>query len=1043
MSLVDILHLLFSVQTPIGGDIGECVECPGSVVTAVAAAWATQGYWVHADLLWYLENTGFGYYAPLVYVIAAGAGLISMAINMPQRMYMWYFIGPVLYNVLLFTHQPAGGVQWQIGFQDDGSPSLADQNEVWKLAEVGLVNTNIRNRVNLTVSAKDNPGGGDNGDGTVNVSTFFLWWDSLTSDFVQSLVSWIGFMRQNDNNGASQTNIAEGTGFADSKWYLLSNVKWPMLENVTAATLSDPSSLDVFATFQASECGDILISHIDQAQYLTSAKSKSGKLPATIFKEATYQKLTEELARQTVPTPPSFRRLLGSPILGELGKQSSLSDFNGIAQQYAAGSGITDTIQCDNFFYMMFQIVRWEAGNTYYQLIDSAPAGTTEEEVVQNFFYGWSVKRNAADPNVISVEDGKEVLKDLILIHTLRNAMVYTPNLVETRYAPSEKREIDIQAFQRTLASKTKFGEVYTWALLVPYIQGIVLYFLAIAYPFACVAVIIPGMHKMILQWMKYWLWIKIWDVGFALVMVLERGVWAMIGNSSMANKLFPSVVEMSNIGRIRIECPGDIRAADCVVPRIIDNPVVGTPMGDGTIGWFDTVRLYDRALALGANMDLDLANSYYIYIMAALYFGVPAVSGMLVGGAASIASGSLDKMTDAKSAAGTGYTAEVNHKTSAAQAATNQESQFKAARGNGSSFGSSAMGTGSSGANQAAQGGRAGNAAGNAAGNGTGNASSQAVGSGTGGANMGAPAAPKPTQAVLPSAPIAPAAPLKVTANGNGGGGGLAASMSQQAMGFGGAGAGSAAAPGARGNAAAGGSDPATLAQAQGRPAQNPNSASIKAAEAGGGVTPGPSGTAVAMQTPGGRAGAAGGTAANGGGTVANGTNGAVAMATQAGSNPGASASGGAARNGSVTALGSNTSVASTMGSNTSSAGPAASVTSARGTNTSVASSSVSAGIYGNGSAGANGTGSSGVNGVGGAGARGNPGAPATYAARSFDQGRYEQTGGMSGSGQPTGFAKAASQMPSGSGMPAVASSAPRMPAAKGGSANILKGVV
>jgi hypothetical protein len=43
---------------------------------------------------------------------------------------------------------------------------------------------------------------------------------------------------------------------------------------------------------------------------------------------------------------------------------------------------------------------------------------------------------------------------------------------------------------------------------------------------------------------------------------------------------------------------------------------------------------LLDNALLLTGSADLDLANGYYVYIMAALYFAVPAVTGQLVLGA-------------------------------------------------------------------------------------------------------------------------------------------------------------------------------------------------------------------------------------------------------------------------------------------------------------------------------------------------------------------------------------------------------------------------
>jgi hypothetical protein len=53
-----------------------------------------------------------------------------------------------------------------------------------------------------------------------------------------------------------------------------------------------------------------------------------------------------------------------------------------------------------------------------------------------------------------------------------------------------------------------------------------------------------------------------------------------------------------------------------------------------GSLSQDDAWFVFDQALAVAGSLDLDLSNGYYIYIMAALYFAVPAVTGQLVLGA-------------------------------------------------------------------------------------------------------------------------------------------------------------------------------------------------------------------------------------------------------------------------------------------------------------------------------------------------------------------------------------------------------------------------
>ncbi len=67
---------------------------------------------------------------------------------------------------------------------------------------------------------------------------------------------------------------------------------------------------------------------------------------------------------------------------------------------------------------------------------------------------------------------------------------------------------------------------IYTWALQLPYWQGTLLYFLCIAYPFLALIVLIPGRAAAFMSMPLAWLWVKSWDVGWAVVMVFEKVLW-------------------------------------------------------------------------------------------------------------------------------------------------------------------------------------------------------------------------------------------------------------------------------------------------------------------------------------------------------------------------------------------------------------------------------------------------------------------------------------------------------------------------------------
>lgn len=81
---------------------------------------------------------------------------------------------------------------------------------------------------------------------------------------------------------------------------------------------------------------------------------------------------------------------------------------------------------------------------------------------------------------------------------------------------------LDHQRYQTT-ELRHKF---FSYALNLPYYQGMLLYLLSVGYPFFALLVVVPGRAGAFLNFLLAWLWVKSWDVGFAMLMVLERLLW-------------------------------------------------------------------------------------------------------------------------------------------------------------------------------------------------------------------------------------------------------------------------------------------------------------------------------------------------------------------------------------------------------------------------------------------------------------------------------------------------------------------------------------
>ncbi len=570
--------------------------------------------------------------------------------------------------------------------------------------------------------------------------------DYLISDLVQQMTSWFGFFSQG-NDFLSASSAANGN---PDYWYLLSSLKWEVMESVTSATLSSPDLRDAFVTFLAGECGDALKRTINQSAYVQAANAGGSRsdVPATVFtgaelnKHESYQTVKKYLSPVSVPIPESLAAFAcNGRVLDENEGRMAAPDgsflkfinANGVESKFpeikeaASGTGETTSsdgagweeffygndgmLRCSEYIETLVHGFRWEAGLIYNQIIRSLPKrpGTdtasmsfTGQDLGRSLFSGWVfAERGAAGPEKVQVptDDNStfypDLLMNLIVVHLFRNEMIAAPRLANTSSVKTsaEKQKNYVEMNLKTVGQKSKAGEFYVWAKMVPYLQGVLLYCLAIAYPFVCVLVLIPGWHKILFTWLSFWVWVKLWDLGFAIVVLLERSVWASFGGGSDASTWWAPIVEMRGWGRVNV----DTTAGQAT---IVSQPFTGYSIASAASGTSGTgsalmddttfgqaMGILDHALC-SMSINLDLNNAYYIYIMTGLYLAIPAVIGQCVlgakAGAASLATGIIQPVTEAGKAAASGWQGEKNAHLAANSGSIGQAAYGKALRKNG-----------------------------------------------------------------------------------------------------------------------------------------------------------------------------------------------------------------------------------------------------------------------------------------------------------------------------------------------------------------------
>lgn len=125
---------------------------------------------------------------------------------------------------------------------------------------------------------------------------------------------------------------------------------------------------------------------------------------------------------------------------------------------------------------------------------------------------------------------------------------------------PNQATEASFVDFPRYNTRKLA-QQLFTWALNAPWWQGVLLFLIAISYPFICLVTLIPGRAQSFLLLPLAWLWVKSWDIGFAMVMVLERVLW----NNFPPMRMSESLINGSIANRELYEILSEAQKADPV----------------------------------------------------------------------------------------------------------------------------------------------------------------------------------------------------------------------------------------------------------------------------------------------------------------------------------------------------------------------------------------------------------------------------------------------------------------------------------------------
>jgi len=465
------------------GAVEAGIQRVASVGSQIGASMETAGHHAQALLLDQFGGPVGMKIGGLLYLIGIIGALITISSGGSYRFGIWLLLGPPLFFFLVNVRSPSEGADWRFGTR------LHAQSEVQKGVR-GLFDTDIG-----------------------KVSLFFKGWNALVSTIVQGLVEVVGV-----TDGSSDLDFLN-----KSERYF----------SVYATKTIDPKLSGFINVTLINRCADYIGNRKKLADPTLEESLKAGA-----------RKIDAEHG--------------GRNVVVNLSENTWLGDwFQAVGLTEEVGKKTTFT--CPELWDLSVKAFKKLEARKIVELLANSnlPPGLTQKEAMDRLLvkFGMTTGNEAviSEQNAAGTAPGGNAQDDLrltTLINELSVRLLFNemakldPNLAaldmnehqEAVRQGGERLGEDTSRALRMLQGSDEYqykGELLIGALTLPYIQGCVLYFLAVAFPFFALAMLVPGRHTAFMLWMGLWLWAKLWDFGFAVVMMIDNMLYALMPHGS------------------------------------------------------------------------------------------------------------------------------------------------------------------------------------------------------------------------------------------------------------------------------------------------------------------------------------------------------------------------------------------------------------------------------------------------------------------------------------------------------------------------------
>ncbi|MCC6932421.1 MAG: conjugal transfer protein TraG N-terminal domain-containing protein [Deltaproteobacteria bacterium] len=499
----------------------------GSVSNIIAATLETSGQYLQSEILKHLDTDGLAYsLGALCYLLSALIAFVTYAMGGDYKFFRWFLIGPALFYVAILNTEDSTGAAWQFGSKK------RDSAYVEKYTKGVTYNSDSQGSQAAT---------------SMKVSTMFAEWNRFTSGVIQATIDALGVVKK------------------DGDVHFLNQVK--KYEGLFKATITDENLKQLVNLATINNC----------SSYYTLARTLNN-LGVTNPERAEIEEKMKKAGNLVALTADDSR----APLLKWL-KTDGISD---IAAKTLGDKVETDgsikkdsPLTCLDTWKLSFAILQAHATETLDAVLSMDNANDSSEaakdmrkKARERLLMKFDMEVRTDDDKIKTQGLSNDQKLQALLNEVAMNMFVkelgqVNPTIVQMNYIPTALESKDVTRTEGASGSRVPeaskynnpdiarsmrlFGSFDHWyrkgdflavAQTLPYIQGLLLYFLAAAFPFVAFMFLVPGRHHVVFSWMSLWFWVKSWDLGMAFVMMIDDILYAFMPHGA------PMTTELLNV---------------------------------------------------------------------------------------------------------------------------------------------------------------------------------------------------------------------------------------------------------------------------------------------------------------------------------------------------------------------------------------------------------------------------------------------------------------------------------------------------------------